>query len=181
MTTQPKITLSEANPPFYFGVDVGGTGIKIGLLDDNGATLGFTAIETLEPRGPSDAMQRVAEACDSLLAQAGVAKKQVVRAGLGTPGSQDIRKGMLLEPPNHPHWHNFPIVKCLEDCLGLPVSYANDANAAAFGEFWIGTGKVHHSLVLLTLGTGVGGGVIIDNELVVGNNSFGGEIGRAHV
>jgi glucokinase len=60
----------------------------------------------------------------------------------------------------------------------MPVSYANDANAAAFGEFWVGTGKVHDSMVLLTLGTGVGGGVIIDNELIVGQNSFGGECGH---
>jgi len=178
MTNQKITPVSQAKTPLFFGIDVGGTGIKIGLTDDQGATLDFIAIETLEPQGPADAMRRVNLACEEILKRSGLRKNQVVRSGLGTPGSQDIRKGLLLEPPNHPHWHNFPIVKCLEDELQMPVSYANDANAAAFGEFWVGTGKVHDSMVLLTLGTGVGGGVIIDNELIVGQNSFGGECGH---
>jgi glucokinase len=178
MTDQKITPVSHAKMPLFLGIDVGGTGIKIGLTDDQGATLDFIAIETLEPQGPEDAMRRVNIACEEILNRCGLSKKQVLRAGLGTPGSQDIRKGLLLQPPNHPHWHHFPIVKCLEDALGMPVSYANDANAAAFGEFWVGTGKVHDSMVLLTLGTGVGGGVIIDNELIVGQNSFGGECGH---
>jgi glucokinase len=178
MTQQKTISLDQAQSPYFFGIDVGGTGIKIGLTDDQGATLGYSAIDTLEPQGPADAMRRVAEACRDIVGKLGLDPSRVVRAGLGTPGSQDIRKGMLIEPPNHPHWHHFPIVKSLEESLKLPVSYANDANAAAFGEFWIGTGKIHDSMVLLTLGTGVGGGVIIDNELVVGRNSFGGECGH---
>lgn len=164
--------------PLFIGVDVGGTSIKIGLTDDSGAILDFIAIDTLEPEGPEAAMQRVAHACQQLLDHCGLEKRHVVRAGLGTPGSQDIPRGLLIEPPNHPHWHYFPIVECLEQALELPVSYANDANAAAFGEFWVGAGKIHSSMILLTLGTGVGGGVIIDNQLVVGKNSFGGECGH---
>ena len=150
----------------------------MGLVDDEGKTLGFTSIPTEEPRGPSDAMSRVAVAANDMLQSLNLEPKKIVRVGLGTPGSQDIAKGMLIEPPNHPHWHHFPIVKCLEDAIRLPVSFANDANAAAFGEFWVGTGKVYSSMVLLTLGTGVGGGIIIDNQLVVGQNSFGGECGH---
>ncbi|MFN5915214.1 MAG: ROK family protein, partial [Planctomycetota bacterium] len=136
MTKQKITPVSQAKTPLFFGIDVGGTGIKIGLTDDQGATLDFIAIETLEPQGPADAMRRVNLACEEILNRSGLKKNQVVRSGLGTPGSQDIRKGLLLEPPNHPHWHNFPIVKCLQDELGMPVSYVNDANAAAFGEFW---------------------------------------------
>ena len=178
MTSQPVIPASESLHPLYLGIDVGGTGMKVGVVDDNGRTLGFTAIPTEEPRGPVDAMQRIAASSSELLASIGLSKKDIVRVGLGTPGSQDIPRGMLIEPPNHPHWHHFPIVKCLEDAIGLPVSFANDANAAAFGEFWVGTGAVYSSMVLLTLGTGVGGGIIIDNQLVVGHNSFGGECGH---
>ena len=152
--------------------------MKIGVVDDDGKTLGFTAIPTEEPRGPTDAMARVSVSASALLTSIGLSTKDITRVGLGTPGSQDIPKGMLIEPPNHPHWHHFPIVKCLEQAIGLPVSFANDANAAAFGEFWVGTGKVYSSMVLLTLGTGVGGGIIIDNQLVVGQNSFGGECGH---
>jgi len=178
MTSQAIHLVSKAVTPLYLGIDVGGTGIKIGVVDDDGKTLGFTAIPTEEPRGPSDAMQRVSAASLELLKSLKLFAKDIVRVGLGTPGSQDIPKGMLIEPPNHPHWHHFPIVKCLEDAIQLPVSFANDANAAAFGEFWVGTGAVYTSMVLLTLGTGVGGGIIIDNQLVVGHNSFGGECGH---
>jgi glucokinase len=178
MTSQPITDVSQASLPLYFGVDVGGTGIKIGLVDDAGKTIGFTAIPTEEPKGPSNAMQRVAAACSSLLKDLGLDWSAVPRVGLGTPGSQDIPRGMLIAPPNHPHWHNFPIVACLEGELGRPVSFANDANAAAFGEFWVGTGAIYSSMILLTLGTGVGGGIIVDNQLVVGRNSFGGECGH---
>ena len=178
MTSQPILQASEAASPFYLGIDVGGTGMKVGVVDDNGKTLGFSSIPTEEPKGPVDAMQRVSACATKLLHSIGLSAKDIVRVGLGTPGSQDIPKGMLIEPPNHPHWHHFPIVKCLEEAIGLPVSFANDANAAAFGEFWVGTGAVYSSMVLLTLGTGVGGGIIIDNQLVVGHNSFGGECGH---
>ena len=178
MTSQPIFPVATAARPLYLGIDVGGTGMKIGVVDDDGKTLGFSAIPTEEPRGPTDAMARVAVSASALLTSLGLSSKDIARVGLGTPGSQDIPKGMLIEPPNHPHWHHFPIVKCLEQAVGLPVSFANDANAAAFGEFWVGTGKVYSSMVLLTLGTGVGGGIIIDNQLVVGHNSFGGECGH---
>ncbi len=178
MTTQPIRSIAESKAPFFLGVDVGGTGIKIGVVDDEGHTLGFASIDTNEPKGPVDAMRRVAEASDLLLKSIELPAGEIVRVGLGTPGSQDIPKGMLIEPPNHPHWHHFPIVQCLEDAIGKPVSFANDANAAAFGEFWVGTGRVYSSMALLTLGTGVGGGIIIDNQLVVGHNSFGGECGH---
>lgn len=178
MTSQPIAAIPEATPPFYLGIDVGGTGIKMGVVDDRGRTLGFSSIPTEEPKGPSDAMERVASACRAMLSKLGLSLEDIARVGLGTPGSQDIRKGLLIEPPNHPHWHHFPIVACLEEQMGRPVSFANDANAAAFGEFWVGTGRVYSSMVLLTLGTGVGGGIIIDDQLVVGQNSFGGECGH---
>lgn len=178
MTTQTISPLSHATNPIYLGIDVGGTGIKIGVVDDEGKTLGFTSIATEEPRGPADAMDRVVAACTALLSEIGITLADIARVGLGTPGSQDIPKGMLIEPPNHPHWHHFPIVACLEEKIGRPVSFANDANAAGFGEFWVGTGRVFSSMALLTLGTGVGGGLIIDNQLVVGQNSFGGECGH---
>ncbi|MFN9917428.1 MAG: ROK family protein, partial [Pirellulaceae bacterium] len=107
--------------------------IKIGLVDDCGRTLGYTSIATLEPQGPTEAMQRTVAASHRLLQAAGAKLADVTRVGLGTPGSQDIPRGMLIEPPNHPHWHHFPIVACLESEIGLPVSFANDANAAAWG------------------------------------------------
>ncbi|MBM3967411.1 MAG: ROK family protein, partial [Planctomycetes bacterium] len=139
MTIQPNHssvamqTKENAKFPLFLGVDVGGTGIKIGLVDNVGSSLGFISIPTEEPKGPDDAMRRVAAACDQLLTSLGYNRTDVARVGLGTPGSQNITKGLLIEPPNHPHWHHFPIVQSLEEKLGLKVSFANDANAAAFG------------------------------------------------
>ena len=180
MTTQTISPLSHATNPIYLGIDVGGTGIKIGVVDDEGKTLGFTSIATEEPRGPADAMDRVVAACKTLLSEIGITLADIARVGLGTPGSQDIPKGMLIEPPNHPHWHHFPIVACLEEKIGRPVSFANDANAAGFGEFWVGTGRVFSSMALLTLGTGVGGGhLIIDSRPDARLCVWGG--GRGHL
>jgi glucokinase len=178
MTNQPISPIEQCVPPFFVGVDVGGTNMKIGLVDDVGHTFGFKSIPTEEPKGPEDAMTRAAATTRELIQSLGLQPRQFVRVGLGTPGSMDIPKGLLVEPPNHPHWWNFPIRDCLAGKLGLPVSFANDANAAAAGEYWVGTGKIDRSMALLTLGTGVGGGIICDDHLINGENSFGSECGH---
>ncbi len=177
-TSQEIITLDRAEAPFFFGVDVGGTNIKIGLVDNRGQTLAFEEIETLEPAGPQQAVDRIAKTCDRMAAGVGVTQGQVVRVGLGTPGTMDIPKGIFVEPPNLPHWYYFPIRDAVAKACGLPVSFVNDANAASFGEFWVGTGAKVDSLILLTLGTGVGGGIIVDGHLISGVNSFGSECGH---
>lgn len=180
-TNQPILALDEAEGPFFLGVDVGGTNIKIGLVDNRGKTLGFQEIDTREPDGPQPAVIRIADTCRSICGKAGLDFSNIARIGLGTPGSMDIVRGLLIEPPNHPHWHHFPIRGALEKATGHQVSFINDANAAAFGEFWIGTGEKHNSMVLLTLGTGVGGGIIVDGHLINGVNSFGSECGHVIV
>ena len=90
----------------------------------------------------------------------------------------DIAKGMILRPGNLPGWWDFPIRDRVSHHLGLPVTFANDANAAAYGEFWSGAGKQYHSLVLLTLGTGIGGGIIVGDTLIEGEHSCGSECGH---
>lgn len=177
-TKQPILPIADAKAPFFFGVDVGGTNIKIGLLDDSGRTLAFESIETREPEGPEQAILRSAETCRELATRIGADFRAIPRIGLGTPGSMCLERGMLLQPPNLPNWYEFPIVDRLELASGLPVSFINDANAAAFGEFWVGTGSEHRSLVMLTLGTGVGGGIISEGHLINGANSFGSECGH---
>jgi len=163
------VTPQEAQRPLFIGVDVGGTGIKLGLLDDQGSTLTQDRIETQEERGPEDAITRVRRALDRMLEQLSVSWDDVAAIGLGTPGTMDIPRGLILSPPNLPHWRDFPIRDALSKaCHGKPVTFANDANAAAYGEFWIGKGREASSMIMLTLGTGVGGGV----------NSFGSECGH---
>ncbi|MEC8554224.1 MAG: ROK family protein [Planctomycetota bacterium] len=174
----PLLALDEAELPLFFGVDVGGTNIKIGLLDDQGATLAFEQIATNEEDGPEQAIQRTCETCWRLVDAIGGDRTSVVRAGLGSPGPMCLERGLLLNPVNLPNWHNLKIKDSLAQALGLEVSFVNDANAAAYGEFWVGTGQQYNSMALFTLGTGVGGGLIVHGTLINGLNSFGSETGH---
>lgn len=167
-----------ATRPLFLGIDVGGTNIKLGIVDDEGRVVGKTHLATQEQRGPEDAVRRTRQATDELLAQLGIRLSELAAIGLATPGTQDLKAGTLLHPHNLPHWYHFPIRQCVADAFALPVAYANDANAAAYGEFWVGSGRDFHSIVLLTLGTGVGGGIIIGDLNVEGEHSHGSECGH---
>ncbi len=178
MTAQPIIPVAEAIPPYFLGVDLGGTNVKIGVLDDTGRTVAFASIPTLEEHGPQQAVDRMAEAGHQILRDKGIGLDQVGRVGLGSPGTMCLTGGLLLDTPNLPTWHHFGIRDALAKAMGRPVSFINDANAAAYGEFWIGTGSAYQSLVMFTLGTGVGGGVVHEGRLINGVNSFGSECGH---
>jgi glucokinase len=174
-----EISGSEGdNEPLFLGVDVGGTGIKIGLVDNRGRPIAKARIDTLEARGPEDAIRRVHQAARALLAEQQLSYGQLRAIGLGTPGTMDIPGGMILSPPNLPHWRSFPIRDALSAECERPVAFTNDANAAAYGEYWVGSGQSHKSMIMLTLGTGVGGGVIVDGKCIEGSNSFGSECGH---
>jgi glucokinase len=172
------IGLDQAQRPFFVGIDVGGTNIKVGLVDDEGRTLSHQSIKTLVERGPEDGCQRMGEAFREVVAAAGLKPADVARVGLGTPGTMDVPNGMLLEPVNLKAWRNFPIRDRVAHHVGRPVTYANDAKAAAYGEFWVGSGRNLGSMVLFTLGTGIGGGIIIGDLLVIGEHSHGAECGH---
>jgi glucokinase len=113
-----------------------------------------------------------------LIEKAGLQLSDVKRAGLGSPGTMDVSAGTLLDPVNLPGWQNFRIVDRLSHHCGLPLTFANDASAAAFGEFWIGSGSKFQSLVLFTLGTGIGCGIILDGVSIDGRHSHGAECGH---
>jgi glucokinase len=162
----------------FVGIDVGGTNIKIGVLDGRDATLAYRSIPTDEERGPGDAARRVGAAVRELIAEAGVPASAVARVGLATPGPMDIPAGTLLDPGNLPHWHGAPIRQLVADACQLPVTFANDANAAACGEFWAGAARQYRSLVMFTMGTGIGGGIVVDDVLIEGKHSAGGELGH---
>ena len=178
MSDTPELTdVSRATKPFYWGIDIGGTGIKIGLVDRIGNTLAYHRIPTRQDEGPKAAMQRVAKfinKTENLLS----VSDDVDRIGLGAPGPMDLPRGYLVAPPQLPAWWDFPIRDTVAELLGKPVSFLNDANAAAYGEYWLGSGRDAKSMILLTLGTGVGGGIIVEGELVNGINSCGSECGH---
>jgi glucokinase len=178
MSRSQIVPVETATRPFFLGIDVGGTNIKLGLVDDHGRPLIRHKIPTEQERGPSDAMRRVARMLDELAQRLKISRDDIASVGLATPGTMDISKGCLLQPHNLPAWWNFPIRDFLAQECGKPVSFANDANAAAFGEFWVGSGSKFHSIALFTLGTGVGGGIIIGGISIDGENSTGSELGH---
>lgn len=172
------IPAADATPPFYAGIDLGGTNIKIGIVDDLGETVFRTRIPTQTESGPEDGARRMGQGVLAALEKIGLTNMDLAGVGLGSPGSMDIPAGMLLEPHNLPGWYNFPIRERVGHHCGMQVAFANDANAAAYGEFWVGCGKSHNSMVLLTLGTGVGGGIIYHDLSIDGEHSHGSECGH---
>ena len=174
------IKQTDASPPLFWGIDIGGTQIKIGLVDSLGGTVFQTSIPTAEEEGPEAALKRVTTViydCENRLPDTHRAKA----IGIGAPGPMNLVDGTLIEPPQLPSWKNFAIVDRMQALTERPVSFQNDANAAAYGEFWLGSGKSDQSMLFLTLGTGVGGGIVTEGDLVNGTNSFSGEVGHMMV
>lgn len=172
------ITAQESQAPFFAGIDLGGTNIKVGVVDDLGRPLSWLSIPTNVEHGPEDATRRMGEAVHRAIREAGLEPKAVARVGLGSPGGMDIPLGTLTTVINLTGWDDFPIRDRVSHHCGLPVTFENDANAAAYGEYWVGSGRNYESMVLLTLGTGIGCGIIIGDLVVQGAHSHGGESGH---
>lgn len=179
MTNETTDALTgTSSAPLFAGVDVGGTNIKIGLVDDAGRIIAKSKFPTLADQSPCQSLEKASDSIGKLLAAKGHAWTDVAAVGLGTPGPMDVAAGTILTPTNLPAWRNYPVRDKLSEFTNKPVTYANDAAAAAFGEYWIGSGRQYKSLVLITLGTGVGGGIIVDDVSIDGAHSHGAEIGH---
>jgi len=176
--TRCFVSLEQARAPFYAGIDLGGTNIKVGVVDDLGRPLSWLSVPTEAEKGPEDAARRMGAAVRNAIAQAGLKPEAIARLGLGSPGTMDIPAGMLVAPVNLHGWDNFPIRDRVGHHSGLPVAFANDAAAAAYGEYWVGSGRDFHSMVLFTLGTGIGCGIIIGDLSIDGEHSHGAECGH---
>lgn len=172
------INAGRSSPPFYLGIDLGGTNIKSGVVDDLGQPLSAISLATEADLGPGVGLDNLVAAGNQAVAEGGLEWDRIAAVGLGSPGTMDIDAGMLLEPPNLPGWDNLPIRQLLADRLKKPVVLQNDGNAAAFGEYWAGAGRNTHSLVMFTLGTGVGGGIVVGGTIIQGRHSHGGECGH---
>ena len=178
MADRALVPLAEATRPLFAGVDLGGTNIKAALVDDRGRTVAFHTEPTHADRGPEEAAARMGWAVHTLASLAGIATADIARVGLGSPGPLDIPRGTIVRAGNLPGWDDFPLRDRVAAHAGREVTFANDANAAGYGEFWVGSAQGASSLVLLTLGTGVGGGIIIGEVNVVGAHSHGSECGH---
>jgi len=178
MPQRKFLPIEQAQTPLFVGVDLGGTNIKVGVVDDLGRPLSWLSLQTEAENGPEVGARRMGAAVRQAITQAGASLEHVARIGLGSPGTMDIPAGLLLDPPNLAGWVNFPIRDRLSEHAGLPVTFENDANAAAYGEFWVGSGRALRSMVMFTLGTGIGCGVVIDDMVLRGEHSHGAECGH---
>lgn len=190
MTTEQRLLLAakEAKAPFFVGVDVGGTSIKIGVVDDYGRSIdsgeidddgthrSYVSIKT-EPH-PQTATELISESIHDLLRHLHIEKSICHGIGLGIPGTMDMETRKLRQPPNLHSWEGFSMVDELSKLSGFPVVFCNDANAAAYGEYWVGSASGKPSMALLTLGTGIGCGIIIEGRSIDGATGYGGECGH---
>jgi glucokinase len=164
--------------PIYVGIDVGGTNIKTGIVTHSGKSLAKSSMPTEAEKGIQHGLTVIYRTVEKALAEARLTLDDVHAIGLATPGTMDIPGGWLLEPPNLPGWWNFPIRDTVGAHFQRPTLLQNDANAAAYGEFWVGAARDAHSLVFWTLGTGIGCGIIVDHFIIEGEHSHGSECGH---
>lgn len=169
---------TEPVPPYFLGIDLGGTNVKAGVVDDSGQPLSYESVPTQADQGPEQGVENMVRCSHQAVEASGLSWEEIEYVGLATPGTMDIPEGMLLDPPNLPGWDNVPIRQLIADQLEKPTCLQNDGNAAAYGEFWVGAGRDAHSLVLWTLGTGLGGGIIVNDMIIQGEHSHGSECGH---
>ena len=164
---------------YAFGVDIGGTTCKIGFFNTEGTLLDKWEIKTNTENNGESILSDVAKSVDNKLAQEGISKDEVQGIGVGVPGPVDS-KGVVHRCVNL-GWATVDVEEELSSLTGLKVKAGNDANVAALGEMWQGGAKGCTDVIMVTLGTGVGGGIIVDGKIVAGFNGAGGEIGHITV
>ena len=167
---------------YVVGVDLGGTSINVGVVPFSGGTvLGMRSLPTEPERGAKAVVDRmtgmIRDAVRDARREAGFPTDAVVGVGVGSPGPLDRETGTVLDTPNL-GWRNFPLRDLVANAVGLEAELDNDANTAALGETWLGAGRDVDSLVAVTLGTGIGGGIVIDGRVHHGASDVAGEIGH---
>jgi len=176
MVTEMQET-SKQKPPVLV-VDIGGTKIIISVLSPEGEVIARQYLLTLADQGPQSVIERMFSAIDQLLEEKDVKSAQLRAISLATAGIIDIKQGLITTSPNLPGWENIALRSIVEEKYKLPTFLLNDADAAALGEHRYGVGKGLSTLILLTLGTGIGGGIIIDGRLYLGATASSAEIGH---
>lgn len=164
---------------YVFGIDVGGTTVKCGLFTEEGSVIDKWEITTRTENNGAAIIPDVADTVLEKMKERRISREEVDGLGIGIPGPV-AEDGTVLVAVNL-HWGRKDVAAELQEKLGFPVKVGNDANVAALGEMWMGGGKGARSLIMVTLGTGVGGGIIVDGKIVVGAHGAGGEIGHACV
>lgn len=166
---------------YLFGIDLGGTSIKMGLMNVEGAVTTKWEIPTNKENEGAMIVSDIQASLESTLKLHNIQKKQVIAAGIGVPSQVIEQTGYFHKAVNIGGFGDFSITDVLSEALEMPVAAANDANIAAIGEMWKGAGLGEQNIVMVTLGTGVGGGVVVNGQIVSGSVGAAGEIGHMPV
>lgn len=171
----------DSVPNYIIGVDLGGTNIVSLLMSRDSKILARDTRRSLAKEGKERTISQIVASVRKILEEgesSEIFSKSILGVGIGSPGPLNTKEGVIHFAPNFPGWIEVPLIQILRDELNLPIFLENDANAAALGEWWLGAGKNVDNLVLLTLGTGIGGGIIIEGEVLHGAWDTAAEIGH---
>ena len=163
---------------YYLGIDIGGSSIKAGIVTGEGTRLAARSAPSALEHGLDEGLANLDTIVRELLEESGAQLKDLRGIGVAAPGTMDIPRGIVFHPFNLPGWENLPLRDLISKRYGRPAVLQNDANAAALGEYWLGAAHGAHSLMFWTLGTGVGGGIVIGGRVIEGAHSHAGECGH---
>lgn len=163
------------------GIDLGGTFVKTALVSDEKKVIAKDSRPTQAEGGPSMVIDVMTQAVRDLAAKAGINLREVLAVGVGAPGPLNWQEGVVFTLPNLPGWKNVPLAETMRKRLGVPCFVDNDANAACYGEYWMGAGQGTQSMAVFTLGTGVGGGMVVFGQLLRGIDGTAAELGHLKV
>lgn len=164
--------------PYAIGVDLGGTFIKTALVTRQGDIIHKVEIDSERERGPDGVIENICRSIRLVITESKKAEDEIAAIGLGSPGPLNTKKGIVSNAVNLPGWVKIPLRDRVEKVFRVPANLENDANAAAYGEYWKGAGQDSSLMLAYTLGTGVGGGIIINGKLIRGTTDCAGELGH---
>lgn len=163
---------------YRIGVDIGGTNVKIALVDFDGKIIYSNTVPTRAEMGYEAGVNNIKQAIKELMQETGESAKTIEAIGFGLPGQIDYKEGIVKNLPNIPGWVNIPLAKIIEDEFSIPTRLDNDVRCAALGELNFGAGKGCENLICITVGTGIGSGIVLNGKLVRGASNAAGEIGH---
>lgn len=163
---------------YRIGVDIGGTNVKIALVDFDGKIVYSNTVPTRAEMGYEAGVNNIKQAIKELMSETGESAQTIEAIGFGLPGQIDYKEGIVKNLPNIPGWVNIPLAKIIEDEFSIPTRLDNDVRCAALGELNFGAGKGCENLICITVGTGIGSGIVLNGKLVRGASNAAGEIGH---
>ncbi|KAK8790165.1 hypothetical protein WA538_001449 [Blastocystis sp. DL] len=163
---------------YFVGIDLGATNAKAGVVKDDGELIA-TSSEPLSDYSDTGVVKSLVKVCNNALEAAGLKWSDIGEIGIGSPGTIDFDNGIVIKASNFPTWDHVPLAKMIEEQTGVHAVLENDANAACAAECWVGAGKGKQNMVMITLGSGIGGGIVVNGRIIHGGSGWAGEPGHS--